>query len=98
MIGDDGIEGIQLGDDYPGVAYKAFQRSLLSLMDRGILLAVVSKNDQGVVEEVFRELGEQYGRLDVLVNNAGIPGPTAAVEDIAVDDWLQTIDVDLTPR
>ena len=66
VIGDDGIEGIQLGDDYPGVAYKAFQRSLLSLMDRGILLAVVSKNETDVVEEAFREHPEMLLKWEQL--------------------------------
>ncbi|MDO8863660.1 SDR family oxidoreductase [Haliea sp. E1-2-M8] len=36
------------------------------------------------------------GRIDLLVNNVGIAGPTAAVEDIRVEDWQQTIDVDLS--
>ena len=45
------------------------------------------------VEMVFSELQERYGRLDVLVNNAGIAGPTARVEDIAIEE--QTINVDL---
>jgi NAD(P)-dependent dehydrogenase (short-subunit alcohol dehydrogenase family) len=35
------------------------------------------------------------GGLDVLVNNAGISGPTATVEDISVADWDRTIGVDL---
>ncbi|HWO89855.1 MAG TPA: HAD-IIIC family phosphatase [Gemmatimonadales bacterium] len=55
VIGDDGIDGIQLGDDYPGSAYKAFQRYLLGLMDRGILLAVASKNDLEVVRQAFSD-------------------------------------------
>ncbi|MGQ0715404.1 MAG: HAD-IIIC family phosphatase [Gemmatimonadaceae bacterium] len=54
-VGDDGLDGIALGDDYPGSVFKSFQRRVLSLMDRGILLAVVSKNDHDVVERVFRE-------------------------------------------
>src|SRR5258705_9662466 len=54
VIGDDGLGGIQLGDDYPGSVYKSFQRSVLGLMDRGILLAVVSKNYHEAVEQVFR--------------------------------------------
>ncbi|RJQ69646.1 MAG: HAD-IIIC family phosphatase [Desulfobacteraceae bacterium] len=53
VIGDDGMAGIRLGDDYPGNAFKTFQRSLLALMDRGILLAIVSKNDAPVAKEVF---------------------------------------------
>jgi NAD(P)-dependent dehydrogenase (short-subunit alcohol dehydrogenase family) len=47
------------------------------------------------VEQLFAELVEHYGQLDILVNNAGIAGPTAGVEDIAIDDWNQTINVDL---
>lgn len=55
VIGDDGMEGIVLGDDYPGSVFKAFQRRVLALMDRGILLAVVSKNDHDVAERAFKE-------------------------------------------
>jgi NAD(P)-dependent dehydrogenase (short-subunit alcohol dehydrogenase family) len=53
----------------------------------------ISKPDQ--VEALFKELAECHGRLDVLVNNAGIAGPTAAVEDIAIEDWNATINIDL---
>jgi 3-oxoacyl-[acyl-carrier protein] reductase len=35
-------------------------------------------------------------RLDVLVNNAGIAGPTAPVVDYSLDDWRRIVDVDLT--
>jgi len=47
------------------------------------------------VEEVFDDLVDRYGRLDVLVNNAGIIGPMAHVEDIDPNDWDQTIAVNL---
>jgi FkbH-like protein len=66
VIGDDGIEGIQLGDDYPGNAFKAFQRAILGLTDRGILLAVVSKNYQEVVEQALREHPEMLIRPEHL--------------------------------
>lgn len=54
VVGDDGLEGVKLGDDWPGRSFKAFQRTVLGLRDRGILLALASKNDQAVAEAVFR--------------------------------------------
>ncbi len=47
------------------------------------------------VEDVFDDLAGRYGRLDVLVNNAGIAGPTAHVEDIEPEEWEKTIAVNL---
>lgn len=56
-------------------------------------VADVSESSQ--VETVFRELVDRYARLDVLINNAGIAGPTAHVEDIEIADWDECIGVDL---
>lgn len=53
IVGEDGPGGIQLGDDYPGSVFKDFHRYILSLRDRGILLAIASKNNEADVEEVF---------------------------------------------
>ncbi len=47
------------------------------------------------VAQVFDDLIKLYGRLDVLVNNAGIAGPTANVEDIDPAEWDRTIAVNL---
>lgn len=55
-------------------------------------------SDFNQVEEVFKDIKSNYGRLDLLVNNAGIAGPTAKVEDIAPDEWTATIDVDLNAQ
>jgi FkbH-like protein len=46
VIGEDGIEGIRLGGDAEGEAYQRFQEYLLDLARRGVVLAVVSKNDE----------------------------------------------------
>jgi len=47
------------------------------------------------VERLFADVKRSLGGLDVLVNNAGIAGPTAKIEDIAPEDWERTIAVDL---
>ena len=44
VIGEDGLAGIQLGGDGAGGAFRTFQTSLLQLWERGVLLAVNSKN------------------------------------------------------
>ena len=48
------------------------------------------------VDRVFAEFGEQHTQLDILINNAGISGPSAAVEDVSTDAWDQCIAVNLS--
>ncbi len=47
------------------------------------------------VDRLFADVQRTLGGLDVLVNNAGIAGPTAKVEDIKIEDWDRCIAVDL---
>jgi NAD(P)-dependent dehydrogenase (short-subunit alcohol dehydrogenase family) len=47
------------------------------------------------VERLFADVKRELGGLDVLVNNAGIAGPTAKIEDIVPAEWERTIAVDL---
>ena len=55
IIGDDGINGIKIGQgDGIGEAYVEVQKMALALRDRGILIAVCSKNDDVVAREPFR--------------------------------------------
>ena len=47
------------------------------------------------VERLFDDVKRHLGGLDVLVNNAGIAGPTAKVEDIDPKEWERCIAIDL---
>jgi FkbH-like protein len=54
VIGDDGIEGIVLGEGSPsGEAHVALQRYAKQLKERGVVLAVCSKNDAKIAEDAF---------------------------------------------
>jgi NAD(P)-dependent dehydrogenase (short-subunit alcohol dehydrogenase family) len=57
--------------------------------------SIVDVSDARQVDTWFDEIAAKYGRVDVLVNNAGIAGPTAPVEKIEPADWDRTIAVDL---
>jgi NAD(P)-dependent dehydrogenase (short-subunit alcohol dehydrogenase family) len=60
----------------------------------GATLADVS--DEAQVDRLFDDAKEALGGLDVLVNNAGIAGPTGGVEEIEPAEWRRCIDIDLT--
>ncbi|MGQ4870931.1 MAG: HAD-IIIC family phosphatase [Candidatus Thorarchaeota archaeon] len=55
IIGEDGMEGIKLGNTSPGLEYVEFQRVLLSLYNRGVILAINSKNNPDDALKVLRE-------------------------------------------
>ncbi len=58
-----------------------------------IILADVSQEKQ--VEQIVKEILKIHDRIDILVNNVGIMGPVKHVEDILVDEWDQTMAVNL---
>jgi len=53
VLGEEGPLGITLGPGYPGKAFQEFQRALLSYYERGILLAINSRNNLTDVQAVF---------------------------------------------
>ncbi len=51
--------------------------------------------DEDSVEGAISATVERFGGLDCLVNNAGIAGPTKPVEEITVEEWQHTMDVNV---
>ena len=62
IVGEDGIDGIAIGPDYPGNAYLEFQRRILDFQQRGLILAMCSKNNAADVDQVLREHPHQLLR------------------------------------
>lgn len=55
ILGEDGIEGIKIGGDYPGNAFQYFQEGIIELGRRGVILTVCSKNNESDVIEAWRK-------------------------------------------
>ncbi len=69
VVADDGLEGIELGDTSPrGEAFKAFQKYIASLRQRGVLLAVCSKNDFVKAAEPFEKHPDMVLKMEDLVS------------------------------
>jgi NAD(P)-dependent dehydrogenase (short-subunit alcohol dehydrogenase family) len=65
-----------------------------SLPTVGAMVADVS--DPAAVDALFDMALAKLGGLDILINNAGIAGPTARIENIEPEAWARTLEVNLT--
>ena len=52
-------------------------------------------SEENQVDQLFKEMSDSFGGLEILVNNAGIAGPTAPVEEIDPDEWRRSVGVNL---
>lgn len=64
VIGDDGLDGIQLGELGSGPAFTHLQKWLKALKERGILLAVCSKNNEDAAREPFEKHPDMVLRME----------------------------------
>lgn len=70
----------------------------LKTSDPALTQSICDVSDRSQVKALFEDAAEHLGGLDVLVNNAGIAGPTARVEEMNPEDWDRCIEICLTSQ
>lgn len=84
IIGEDGLEGIALGEDFPGSVFRDFQQQLLTLRSKGVMLAICSKNNEQDVWDVFdRHDGMVLKREHFVAHRINWHNKGANIESIA---------------
>lgn len=66
--------------------------------NRAISSTLADVADEAAVARVFAELERTLGGLDVLVNNAGIAGPTGGIDTMDAAEWERTISINLNAQ
>jgi NAD(P)-dependent dehydrogenase (short-subunit alcohol dehydrogenase family) len=61
----------------------------------GISGSVTDVSNESAVQSLFETVSAELGGLDILINNAGIAGPTAFVDEMDFGEWQQCLDVNL---
>ena len=67
----------------------------VALLPAGVRGTVCDASVEAAMDLLFAEVAQDWGGLDVMVANAGIKGPTAAIEDMPLEGWHQCLGVNL---
>ena len=92
-LAQDGARVILADINEAGLANTSRLISSESHQDSLGVPADVSSED--MVRKMVAVAVERFGRVDILVNNSGIAGPSKPVEDITLEEWDQTMSVNL---
>ena len=63
--------------------------------NKNLFIHKVDSSKNIKVEEYFLELKKNINKIDALINNVGIAGPTGKLEDLQIEEWCKTIDVNV---
>jgi FkbH-like protein len=91
VLGEEGFDGIAIGEDGIGLAFAQFQRELLALHSRGILLAIASKNDEAQALDIIdRHPGMVLRRKHLAAHRIGWQPKTESLAQIAKELGFDT--------
>ncbi len=64
-------------------------------IQKDILICKVDISSEKDVFNMSREINKRYGKVDILINNAGILGPVGFITNVKTIDWIRTININL---
>ena len=99
-----GASGI--GSEVAIALSKAGAKVMICDIDKNLLENFSNKNPQiatyhadvsneSQIKSFFKEIKNKFNNIDVLINNAGISGPSGKLEDIDFNEWKETLNVNL---
>ena len=65
------------------------------LYEKQLFLDRVNAHDAQEVEDYFNKIENKVDSVDALINNVGIAGPTGRLEELNINDWRETIDINI---
>ncbi|HIW96612.1 MAG TPA: SDR family oxidoreductase [Candidatus Corynebacterium gallistercoris] len=79
-----------------GRTESTLRETLATCRGEGHLAVPCDITDPDQVEQAFARATDTLGRLDLLINNAGIPGPTGRIDTVSPEDFAATVTTNLT--
>ncbi|WP_034275185.1 SDR family oxidoreductase [Haloechinothrix halophila] len=90
-LADDGYRVVLIGR-----RAEALRETAADIPAERALVLPADITDAAAVATTFDAVLNEWGRVDVLVNNAGTFGPAGAVDELSPEQWQQVVDVNLT--
>jgi len=85
IFGEDGVNGLQCGDDFPGNAFKAMQNEFLRLKNQGMILTILSKNDPEAIGVFEKHPGMVLKEDDFVAHRINWQPKPQNIADLASD-------------
>jgi NAD(P)-dependent dehydrogenase (short-subunit alcohol dehydrogenase family) len=90
-----GVTNLALGDVNLASLQETKSEIVLKLANLEILLLELDVTSESSVDQAMQKAAAKFGKIDYAVNNAGISGPFAPTENVALSQWRRLLDVNL---